>query len=158
MRFVRKIVLPLLLLGALVLLSVLVFQKILPTEVQKNRSSLPVRVTVETILVAVEPGPWLPSGRPRSEALERLQKVLGRIAQGEDLGRIAKEMGDAWEPPFTLTAPGVSPAQGERRSVLVERGVVDCAFSLPVGMIRIIPYDPEGGSSPRGWIILKRVK
>jgi len=158
MRFVRKILLPLLLLGVLVLLSVLVFQKVLPTGVQKSRSSLPVRVTVETILVAVEPGPWLPSGRPRPEALERLQKVLGRIAQGEEFGRIAKDMGDAWEPPFILTAPGVSPAQGERRSDLVERGVGDCAFSLPIGMIRIIPYDPEGGSSPRGWIVLKRLK
>ncbi len=120
----------------------------------------PRRVRVQHVLVAfMGTLPGKPITRSYEEAEARATEALRRAKAGEDFGKLVKEFSDDEFPGiYGLTNDGAPPAPNfSPRSALV-KGFGDVAFSLEVGEVRMLPFDPKNRRSPFGWHVIKRLE
>lgn len=132
-------------------------------EDKPKKASGPEKVKVRHILVS-----WSGAGTGSTlsfeEAKAKAENLYDRVKKGDDFARImARESEDNKSPgagTYWLVNDGIEPENNSEHPRSGPRGMVkafgDAAFSMNVGDIVLVPYDPK--DSPFGWHIIHRME
>jgi hypothetical protein len=95
--------------------------------------------------------------RTREEAEVLAQEILERARKGEDFKKLMREYSDdIGKGEIGLVSPGTRPRGPEKRREGFVAGFPRVAFTLAVGEVGLLPYDPS--ESPFGFHVIKRVE
>jgi hypothetical protein len=118
----------------------------------------PMHIQVQHVLIGFTGSvPGKNITRSREEARTLAYQILDRAKAGEDFDGLVRQYTDDSPPGvYSLSAVGVTPAQGEYPRDQMVPAFGNIGFALQVGEIGIADYDPT--ASPFGYHIIKRLK